>query len=509
MPSMTIPQRSSGILLHPTSLPSRFGIGDLGPDAYQWVDQLQHARQQWWQVLPLTPTGYADSPYQSLSAFAGNPNLISPDMLVQSGLLQPADLPEVHFPSGYVDFDSGQVVGLKDKILALAWERFQSGAAPALQPLFDAFCAQEAAWLDDFALFMALKEVHGMRSWLEWDEEYRLRQPGALARASQELSARIFEVKFRQFLFTQQWQALHEYANAANVHLIGDVPIFVSADSADVWANPQYFMLDENRRPIAVAGVPPDYFSKTGQLWGNPLYDWQALQKSGYVWWAERLRKVLSQVDVVRIDHFRGFEAYWAVPFGSRTAEPGKWVKGPEYDLFNAVMGRLGEAPIIAEDLGVITPEVNALRTRYNFPGMRILQFAFSGAIEHRFLPHNYDQNTVVYTGTHDNDTTLGWYENSCTPSERAFIKRYLGYENCERQDASEISWDMMRLAWASVAVLAVAPLQDVLSLGTQARMNLPGQPSGWWRWRYPKESLTPQILDRLQALTETYERAG
>jgi 4-alpha-glucanotransferase len=285
------------------------------------------------------------------------------------------------------------------------------------------------------------------------------------------------------------------------VRLIGDVPIFVSADSADVWDNPQYFQLDEQRRPIVVAGVPPDYFSKTGQLWGNPLYDWPALKADGYSWWVDRLRQVLRQVDVVRIDHFRGFEANWAVPAGSPTAEPGRWVKGPEFDLFDALLAQLGEAPIIAEDLGVITPEVHALRTRYNFPGMRILQFAYSGAIEKRFLPHNYDVNTVVYTGTHDNDTTLGWYQQS-TPEERAFMRQYMG------SDGSDIAWEMMRMAWGSVAILAMAPMQDVLSLGTEARMNLPGQPSGWWRWRLRKDQLTHQVLDRLQNMTEVFDRA-
>jgi 4-alpha-glucanotransferase len=501
MQSMTIPQRSSGILLHPTSLPGPFGIGDLGPDAYTWVDTLRRARQQWWQVLPLTPTGYADSPYQSLSAFAGNPNLISPELLVRDGLVRREDLPQGSFPDGYVDFDSGRVIGFKNQVLQTAWQNFQSGAGRALKPLFETFCEAESFWLDPFALYMALKEAHGMSSWLAWDEPYRLRQPAALEQARQQFGIRIQEHRFRQFLFARQWQALREYANAQGVRLIGDVPIFVSADSADVWGNPQFFLLDEQRRPLAVAGVPPDYFSKTGQLWGNPLYDWPALKASGYTWWAERLRNVLRQVDVVRIDHFRGFEANWAVPAGSPTAEPGHWVKGPEFDLFDALMAQLGEAPIIAEDLGVITPEVDALRTRYNFPGMRILQFAFSGAIERRFLPHNYETNTVVYTGTHDNDTTTGWYQQS-TLQEREFMCQYMG------TDGTDIAWEMMRLAWGSVAVLAVAPLQDVLSLGSEARMNLPGQPSGWWRWRFRKEQLTEELLERLQRMTEAFERA-
>lgn len=501
MQSMTIPQRSSGILLHPTSLPGPYGIGDLGPDAFAWIDTLQKAKQQWWQVLPLTPTGYADSPYQSLSAFAGNPNLISPEMLIQDGLLNQDDLPQEQFPDGYVDFDSGRVIALKSLALKTAWDHFNRQAAPHLHSQFEEFCAKEADWLNTFALFMALKEAHGMVSWLEWEEEYRLRQPGALASAQNQLAARIDEHRFRQFLFARQWQALHEYANAKGVRLIGDVPIFVSADSADVWGNPQYFQLDNQRRPLVVAGVPPDYFSKTGQLWGNPLYDWQALKTDGYRWWIDRMRNVLHQVDVVRIDHFRGFEANWAVPAGSPTAEPGQWVKGPEYDLFDRMLAQLGEAPIIAEDLGVITPEVHALRTRYNFPGMRILQFAFSGAIEKRFLPHNYDVNTVVYTGTHDNDTTVGWYQQS-TPADREFMHLYMG------TDGSDIAWEMIRLAWSSIAILAIAPMQDILSLGSDARMNLPGVPSGWWRWRLKKEQLTQPILERLKVMTEVFDRS-
>ena len=501
MQSMTIPQRSSGLLLHPTSLPSPYGIGDLGPDAYQWVDTLVRARQQWWQVLPLTPTGYADSPYQSLSAFAGNTNLISPEMLVREGLLSRADIPAVSFPTDFVDFESGRVVQLKTQLLEKAWENFQGGQSPAIREAFADFQEQESGWLDTFALYMALKTQHNGLSWLDWPEPYRLRQPEALRQARQQLADTIVQLKFRQFLFFRQWQALRSYANQHGVRLIGDVPIFVSADLADVWGNPQYFLLDPQRRPVAVAGVPPDYFSKTGQLWGNPLYDWQTLRENDYSWWVDRMRAVLRQVDVVRVDHFRGFEAYWAVPAGSKTAENGQWIKGPAFDLFDVLLGRLGEAPVIAEDLGIITPEVHALRTRYNFPGMRILQFAFSGAIEKRFLPHYYDHNTIVYTGTHDNDTTVGWYAQA-TPEEKAFMRKYMG------TDGSQISWDMMRLAWASVAILAIAPLQDVLSLGSEARMNLPGVPSGWWRWRFRNEMLTPALLDRLQEMTEVYDRA-
>ncbi len=498
--SATIPSRSSGILLHPTSLPSPFGIGDLGENAYRWVDTLAQARQTWWQVLPLSPTGYADSPYQALSAFAGNPNLISPAELVKDGLLQPADLEGVSFPDNFVDFESGAVIGFKTRLFEQAWQNFRSGRAPALQPLLAEFIEGEQAWLDDFALFMALKDAHQEKSWQEWEPEYRLRQPEALERARREFADLIGQHKFRQFLFARQWSSLKQYANQQGLRLIGDTPIFISADSSDVWSHPEYFLLDQNRRPLAVAGVPPDYFSQTGQLWGNPLYDWKALRQDGYSWWVARLQANLKQVDVVRIDHFRGFEAYWEVPANMPTAEHGRWVKGPGYDLFDTLLQKLGQLPIIAEDLGVITPEVEALRLHYGFPGMRILQFAFAGAVEERFLPHNYDHNTVVYTGTHDNDTTLGWFR-SATPAEHAHLAKYLGHE------LNLPSWELIRLAWSSVAVLAVAPLQDVLSLGSDARMNTPGLPSGWWRWRFRWDQLNQGLLDQLREITQLYDR--
>lgn len=502
MSTPTIPHRSSGILLHPTSLPGPYGIGDLGPAAFAWVDALVHARQQWWQMLPLSPTGYADSPYQCLSALAGNSYLISPDELVKDGLLRRDDVIGRVFPDDTVDFDSGAVTRFKLRLLERAWENYLAGAAPALKPGFEAYCAEEADWLDEFALFVALKDAHGGASWIEWKVEFGERDPEALARARQHLADAITQSKFRQFLFARQWRALKAYANARRVRLIGDVPIFVSTDSADVWSNPECFMLDEHRQPVVVAGVPPDYFSATGQLWGNPLYNWEALRQTGYAWWVARMRTMFKQMDVVRVDHFRGFEACWSVPGGDPTAERGQWVKGPGADLFDKLAAELGELPIIAEDLGVITPEVEALRTRYGFPGMRILQFAFAGAVEKRFLPHHYERNTVVYTGTHDNDTTRGWYANAATDEERELMRKYMA------QDGHDIAWDMLRLAWASVAVLAVAPLQDVLDLGSEARMNLPGCASGNWRWRYRKEMLTGAILDRLGELTQVYERA-
>jgi len=491
--------RAAGVLLHPTSLPSPYGIGDLGAAAYAWVDALARAHQKRWQILPLGPTGYADSPYQCFSAFAGNPYLVSPDALVRDGLLKASDLAGAAFPREKVDF--GPVIEFKLTLLARVWENFQAGAAPILKADLESFCAAQAAWLDDFALFMALKDTHDRASWLTWESELVLRKKNALAKARKELGDGVAQHKFRQFLFFRQWYALKAYANSKGIQLIGDVPIFVSSDSSDVWAHPENFLLDKKRRPTTVAGVPPDYFSKTGQLWGNPLYDWPALKRSDYHWWIERMRAALTQVDLIRLDHFRGFEAYWEIPAGEPTAEVGEWVKGPGADFLETLRAGLGRLPIIAEDLGVITPAVEALRDDFNLPGMRILQFAFAGATEDRFLPHNFKtHNTVVYTGTHDNDTTRGWYVTA-SEKERDFCRRYLG------RDGRDISWDLIRLALSSVADLAVIPLQDILDLGGEARMNLPGTTGGNWLWRFVERQLTERILDRLGELTKLYGR--
>jgi 4-alpha-glucanotransferase len=495
----TTPKRSSGVLLHPTSLPGPYGIGDLGPAAFAWVDALVRARQSWWQILPLGPTGYGDSPYQSFSTFAGNPYLVSPDLLVREGLLTTNDLAGISFPADRVDF--GPVIQFKIRILSKAWDNFQARKLPALKVQFEDFCKVEAKWLDDFALFMALKEAHGGVSWTEWPKELIRREPAALQRARATLAGSIGLQKFRQFLFFRQWRDVKQYANNKGVRLIGDVPIFVSSDSADVWANPELYYLDEHRQPTFVAGVPPDYFSKTGQLWGNPLYDWEAERRAGYSWWIERLRATLAQVDLVRLDHFRGFAAYWEVPVGNPTAEKGRWAPGPGRAVFDVLRSALGGLPLIAEDLGVITEDVEQLRDQLGLPGMRILQFAFGGATEHRFLPHNYERNTVVYTGTHDNDTTWGWYR-SITEAERDHLRRYVA------RDGHDIVWDMIRLAWASVATYALAPLQDVLNLGPAARMNLPGTSSGNWTWRFLQEQVTPGVLDRLADQTAMYGRA-
>jgi 4-alpha-glucanotransferase len=498
-PKVTPTPRSSGILVHPTSLPGPYGIGDLGPAALAWVDALVRAKQSWWQILPLGPTGYGDSPYQCFSAFAGNPNLVSPDLLVQDGLLRKQDVASgLSFPEDSVDY--GAVIAFKTRILNAAWRNFRAGSSAPLRPLFEKFCRENARWLDDFGLFMALKDSQRGAGWQEWPRGLRLRRPQALEAARQQFSDGIGSHKFRQFLFFSQWRRLKTYAHEQGIRLIGDVPIFVASDSVDVWANPGLFLLDDEGQPTVVAGVPPDYFSATGQLWGNPLYNWEKLGETGYAWWLDRLRATLQQVDLVRLDHFRGFDAYWTVPAGMPTAEVGEWVKAPGADFLETVWRTLGSLPFIAEDLGIITPEVEALRERFHLPGMRILQFAFGGAPEARFLPHNYERNTVVYTGTHDNDTTRGWYAN-LPEGEAHFMRRYLA------RDGSNVAWDLIRAAWASVADYALAPLQDLLDLGSEARMNLPGRPSGNWCWRYTQSQLTESILERLGDMTELYGR--
>jgi 4-alpha-glucanotransferase len=489
--------RSSGILLHPTSLPGPYGIGDLGPAAFDWIDALARAGQRWWQFLPLGPTGYGDSPYQCFSAFAGNPYLVSPELLVRDGLLQRSDVEGVSFPAGHVDY--GPVITFKIGMHARAWENFRAGAAPGLRSAYEAFGVQQASWLDDFALFMALKDAHGGKSWYEWPPELVLRNPGALAQARASLADGIGLHRFRQFLFYRQWSDVKRHAQEKDVGLIGDLPIFVSGDSVDVWANPELFLLDARRRPTVVAGVPPDYFSPTGQLWGNPLYDWEAMRRTKYAWWLARLRAALSLMDRVRLDHFRGFEAYWEVPANSATAESGRWVKGPGSHFFEGVKTALGGLPLIAEDLGLITPEVEALREEWGMPGMCVLQFAFGDGPKNRYLPHHYERNTVAYTGTHDNDTTHGWYA-TLPESQKEFLHRYV-----VRGD--DIAWDLVRLAWSSVADYALAPLQDVLSLGTDSRMNMPGRASGNWSWRLTPEMPLQPALDRLRDLTEVYGR--
>jgi 4-alpha-glucanotransferase len=493
--------RASGMLLHVTSLPSPYGIGDLGPSALAWLDQLHEAGQGWWQALPLGPTGYGNSPYQSLSSFAGNGLLISPDDLMQEGLLT-SDLERPTFPVTAIDYDA--VIPFKHRLLYQAWTEFAAGARKDLRADYEQFCYDEAHWLEDYALFRALKAKYNNTFYLEWPIELVRRIPAALTQARQDAGRQLDQVRFAQFLLFRQAKQLKDYAHAKSVRLIGDLPFFVSPDSSDVWANPGLFLLDENHHPLFVAGVPPDYFSAQGQLWGNPVYNWDALRKTGYRWCIDRLRALLVHVDVIRLDHFRGFAAAWHVPATAPTAQSGQWEPGPGADFFSAVQRELGGLPFIAEDLGVITPDVSALRDSFHIPGTRVLQFAFDGHADNPYLPHNFVHNTVVYTGTHDNDTTRGWYE-ALPDWQRQNLWNYLGRPGGEAQEAA---WDLIRLAWSSPAAFAIAPLQDVLNLGSDARINVPGRADGNWRWRCTVDMLSGPAFQSLREVTETSHRA-
>jgi 4-alpha-glucanotransferase len=505
--------RSSGILLHPTSLPGKFGIGDLGREAYAFVDFLVASGQRLWQVLPLGPTGYGDSPYQCFSAFAGNTLLISPQQLVYEELLAEDDLTGAPlFPQDRVDFDS--VIKFKSALLIRAFERFQERASDAgeLHTEFETFCREAAAWLDDYALFRALKDANDGAMWNKWEPALRQRETQALTGAREELGEEIEAQRFYQYLFFKQWSALRSYCRERGINIVGDIPLFVSYDSADVWTHPSQFKLDERAAPRVVAGVPPDYFSATGQRWGNPIYEWERMRADGFSWWIERVRATLNLFDIIRLDHFRGFAACWEIPGRDPTAEHGRWVDVPGRELFAAMKQALGELPVIAEDLGVITPDVVRLRDDFNLPGMRILQYAFSGDPRHHDLPHNYIPNAVVYTGTHDNDTTVGWFNSHAKEGstrdaeqverERQFCLKYL------HTAGREIHWDFIRAALSSVADVALIPLQDVLGLGTEARMNLPASTSGNWAWRYRAKALTDELSARLKEMTELYGRA-
>lgn len=503
--------RASGVLLHPTSLPGRFGIGDLGAAAYDFIDFLAASRQSLWQVLPLGPTGYGDSPYQCFSAFAGNPLLVSLEALVEDGLLSAADLAGApDFPADEVDY--GPVIEFRTRLLRRAYDNALKDSSAAIREEFGAFCEQAQAWLDDYALYRSIKDAHGGAEWAKWDEYLRAREDQALHFFRENHRREIEAHKFFQYLFFKQWLKLAHYANDQGIRIIGDLPIFVAHDSADVWAHPELFELDAAGQPLAVAGVPPDYFSDTGQLWGNPLYRWDVMKKDGYTWWIERIRATLAQVDIVRFDHFRGFEKYWAVPAGETTAINGEWREGPGAALFEAIRGALGKLPIIAEDLGFITKEVHQLRDKFDFPGMRILQFAFGTDPQaDDFKPYNFPKNCVVYTGTHDNDTIIGWFTSAGTGDstrceaevneERQFVLKYLG------TDGHEINWDFIRLAFSSVADTAIVPLQDVLGIGAAGRMNVPARESGNWGWRYRAEMLTRELSRRLAEMADVYGR--
>jgi 4-alpha-glucanotransferase len=495
--------RASGLLLHVTSLPSPYGIGDVGPAAMAWIDQLHEAGQSWWQALPLGPTGYGNSPYQSLSSFAGNGLLISPDWLIEDGLLCASDCTSASFPETAVDYE--KVITFKRRLLERAWMNFITTTHAELRFAFEQFCHDQSHWLEDYALFRVLKAKFNDAYYLEWPPELLKRVPGALAKVRRDLAGEIDHVCFAQFLLFRQAERLKKHARAKGVRLVGDLPFFVSPDSSDVWANPELFLLDEHQRPRFVAGVPPDYFSAQGQLWGNPVYNWDALCRSRYRWCIDRVRALLAHVDVIRLDHFRGFAAAWHIPAGAPRAQSGQWAPGPGADFFTAVDNELGVLPFIAEDLGLITPEVRALREQFHIPGTRVLQFAFDGHSDNPYLPENFTPNTVVYTGTHDNPTSRGWYEELAS-DQRQNLWRYL---KSSKTESAEVAWDLIRLAWSSPAALAVAPLQDVLNLGHEARMNIPGRAEGNWTWRCTKEMLSTADFHWLRDLTIISKRSG
>jgi 4-alpha-glucanotransferase len=506
--------RSAGVLLHPTSLPGQYGIGELGSQALRFAAYLQEAGIKIWQVLPLNPTGYGDSPYQSLSAFAGNPLLIGLENLVAEGWLDQQSLQSLpDFPEGRVDFSL--VIPWKFAMLRKAAFKF-FGAATAEQKVeFESFAAEKRSWLDDYALFMAAKDAHQGRVWTEWEPALAGRRPGALAKWSAELSSEIAAYKFWQFVFFRHWNAVRQDCSQRGIRIMGDIPIYAAHDSADVWAHPEMFWLDEKGNPLKVSGVPPDYFSATGQLWGNPIYRWDAMKAPGYRWWIERLRASLKMFDMVRLDHFRGFEAYWEIPAGEPTAMHGKWVKGPGAELFQALTDALGPLPIVAENLGVITPEVEAIRKQFGYPGMAILQFAFSTDPQApTFRPHNYEQELVAYTGGHDNDTMFGWWRSGVAQSTRtqgdvkkeyADARNYFGVSADELD--REVNWIFIREVMKSVANTVLFPMQDVVGLGSEARMNTPGTLGGNWTWRLSPESLRAADHRRLKLFADIYER--
>ncbi len=495
-------ERAAGILLHPTSLPGNFGIGDLGPNAFYFIDFLESCGQRLWQVLPLGPTGYGDSPYQCFSAFAGNPLLISPEKLLNQKLIVDDELKA--FPQldpRCVDF--GNVIEAKKLLLGKAFQRFHSSSDNTLKKEFDSFCESNNYWLDDFSLFMAIKEANGGEHWNTWEKDVIHREPATLQSLSKQLHSQISKQKFIQFIFHQQWHELKNYANKKDIKIIGDLPIFIAYDSADVWANKHLFDMDEDGILLTKAGVPPDYFSPTGQLWGNPLYRWKEMENDDFAWWRTRIQQLLENVDIIRIDHFRGFEAFWEIPGDAPTAEKGKWVKAPGKKFFTILQKYLGELPILAEDLGLITKPVVELRDYFGFPGMKILQFAFGTGMESKFLPHNFIPNCVVYTGSHDNDTTRGYFEKAKndTSDIYSFTQRYLNYSG------DNLTFELIRLAYSSVADIVVIPMQDVLNVGSEGRMNFPGKLGGNWSWRFTWNQVEPKLPTSIKELTQIYER--
>ncbi len=491
-------ERSSGILLHPTSLPGAFGIGELNSHAYRFVDVLAEYRQKLWQIFPLGPTGYGDSPYQCFSAFAGNPLLIDIEQFIRAGWLSVDETQHPAFDDHSIDY--GPVIECKTQLLKTAYRNFRKLATDEQRQQLQAFCQQQKEWLEDYALFMALKDHHGGAVWNTWETALVKRDPITMAAWKTKLADEIGYYEFLQHIFFTQWLALKAYANSKGVKIIGDLPIFVAFDSTDAWSHPDLFFFDDNGQPECVAGVPPDYFSATGQLWGNPLYRWDVMKYRGYSWWTERFKKIFELVDIARIDHFRGFAKYWRVPAGESTAINGSWEPGPGQDLFRAIEEKLGKLPIIAEDLGIITPDVVALRNAFDFPGMKILQFAFDSGEENDYLPHTYDKNCVVYTGTHDNDTTKGWFEKA-SEKDKHWVRNYL------QTDGSDICWDFIRAAWSSVADMAMTPLQDILELDSNGRMNTPSTTGINWKWRFTWDMIPKESMERLRLFTEIYGR--
>ena len=493
--------RQSGVICHPTSFPGQHGIGDFGEAAFRFVEWMDRGAQTLWQVLPLGPVGLGNSPYASPSAFAGSELLISLPWIAGDGLLD-ADVLDEAPPFAESRVDYAAVSAYKTPLLHEAFDRFRRGAAARLRPEFEEFRVEHTSWLDDYALFMALKTTHDGAAWSTWPSEIALREADALAAARRHLRDEIKFHQFTQFLFSRQWGELRQYANANGIQVVGDLPIFVAYDSADVWAHRDLFRLDDRGLPTEVAGVPPDAFTTEGQFWGNPVYDWERNAATGYAWWTDRVRSSLRQVDILRIDHFRAFAASWVVPAGAPTAAAGHWERGPGAEIFAAMGRALGPLPFVVEDLGLITPDVVALRQELGFPGMSVLQFAFDSGPSNAYLPHNYSPETVVYPGTHDNQTTIGWFRALSEPV-RAAVQRYLG------RDGSDIAWDLIRTALASVADRAIAPLQDIMRLDDDARMNTPGSASGNWEWRYAPFQLHEGLAGGLRELTEAYGRSG
>ena len=494
-------ERSAGILLHPTSLPGKYGIGDLGSEAYKFVDFLKEAEQTLWQVFPLGPTGYGDSPYQCFSAFAGNPLLISPEKLKDEGFLSDDDLKNT-IQSDRKRIDYGQAIEYKKSILKKAYINFRNNSN-GQEKDFEKFCNSHKEWLDDFALFMALKDHHGGAVWSSWEKDLVQRDKKVLADWENKLSDDIQYQKYVQYNFFKQWESVRKYANEKGIKIIGDMPIFIAYDSSDLWANKELFTVDEEGKLTFVAGVPPDYFSETGQLWGNPLYKWDEMEKDDFLWWRKRCASLFEVVDIVRIDHFRGFEAYWKIPGGEKTAQKGKWTKAPGEKLFDTLKKHLGELPILAEDLGVITPPVEILRDQFGFPGMKVLQFAFGTKMETKFLPHNFIPNCLVYTGTHDNDTTRAYFEKEKEKDGDIFehAQKYLNYYG------NDILSELIRVAYASVANIVIIPMQDILKLGTDARMNFPSTTGGNWSWRFTWDQIGENLSKHYSGLAQLYER--